>query len=132
MAGPAPLDPLAQFRLDGKAAIVTGASSGLGARFARVLHAAGAQVAVTARRLDRLEALAAELPGSFPVQCDVADENQREAMVRAAANDIATSGSGASPPILSLSHRLSKRSRSRASTTSRKPVSFNFVRTPRP
>lgn len=83
MAGTSALDPFAQFRLDGKVAIVTGASAGLGARFARVLHAAGARVVLTARRLDRLEALALELPGSFPVQCDVADETQREEMVRA-------------------------------------------------
>lgn len=54
------LDPLAPFRLDGRVAIVTGASSGLGARFARVLDAAGAKVVVVARRLERLEALAEE------------------------------------------------------------------------
>lgn len=74
-------DPIAQFRLDGKIAIVTGASSGLGARFARVLHAAGATVVMTARRLDRLEALSAQLSGSFPVACDVADAAQREKLV---------------------------------------------------
>lgn len=76
------LDPFSQFRLDGKVAIITGASSGLGARFARVLHAAGAKVAITARRLDRLETLASELPGAFAVQCDVSQGDQREAMVK--------------------------------------------------
>lgn len=49
------------FRLDGNVAIVTRASSGLGERFARVLAGVGARVVVTARRLDRLERLAAEL-----------------------------------------------------------------------
>lgn len=74
-------DPLSQFRVDGKIAIVTGASSGLGARFARVLHAAGATVVLTARRLDRLESLSQELPGSIAIQCDVADEQQRISLI---------------------------------------------------
>lgn len=82
MADSTSFDPVAQFRVDGKIAIVTGASSGLGARFAKVLHAAGATVVVTARRLDRLTALAESLPGSLPVQCDVAEESQREALIR--------------------------------------------------
>ena len=48
--------PLPNFSIDlkGQVALVTGASSGLGLRFARVLAAAGAKVAITARRLDRL------------------------------------------------------------------------------
>jgi NAD(P)-dependent dehydrogenase (short-subunit alcohol dehydrogenase family) len=45
----------------GRVAFVTGASSGLGARFARVLAAAGARIAMAARREDRLVALAEEL-----------------------------------------------------------------------
>jgi len=72
------ISPLDLFRLDGQVALVTGASSGLGARFARVLHAAGAQVVISARRKDRLEALAQELPGSVVVQCDVSKEEERE------------------------------------------------------
>lgn len=48
-------DVLDRFRLDGKAAIVTGASSGLGVAFARGLADAGADVAIGARRADRLE-----------------------------------------------------------------------------
>lgn len=75
------LDPLAQFRLDGRVVIVTGASSGLGARFARVLHAAGATVVMAARRVDRLESLAAELPGSDAVACDVGEDSSRIALV---------------------------------------------------
>ena len=46
------------FRLDGKVAIVTGASSGLGVAFARALAEAGADVALGARRVDRLEVTA--------------------------------------------------------------------------
>lgn len=69
------------FRLDGRVAIVTGASSGLGLRFARVLHAAGANVVLAARRLDRLEALADELPGSLAVRTDIADEADRISLI---------------------------------------------------
>ena len=46
---------LDRFRLDGKVAIVTGASSGLGVAFARGLAEAGADVAICARRVERLE-----------------------------------------------------------------------------
>jgi NAD(P)-dependent dehydrogenase (short-subunit alcohol dehydrogenase family) len=49
------------FRLDGKVALVTGASSGLGEHFARTLSRAGARVAVAARREDRLQALVTEI-----------------------------------------------------------------------
>ena len=71
------LDPLAPFRLDGRVAIVTGASAGLGARFARVLDGAGATVVVTARRADRIEGLAAELTDALAVPADLADATAR-------------------------------------------------------
>ena len=80
-SSPAALDPLSLFRLDDKVVIITGASAGLGARFARVVHAVGAKVVLTARRADRLEELAAQLPGSLAVQCDIADAAQRESLV---------------------------------------------------
>jgi NAD(P)-dependent dehydrogenase (short-subunit alcohol dehydrogenase family) len=51
--------PLDRFRLDGKVAIVTGASSGLGVAFAHGLADAGADVVVAARRVERLEEVAA-------------------------------------------------------------------------
>jgi len=83
MTQPAP-DLAALFRLDDRIAIVTGASSGLGDRFARVLHAAGATVVVAARRTDRLEALAAELGDRVvPLACDVADDDSCAALVDA-------------------------------------------------
>ncbi len=50
-----------EFNLSGKVALVTGASSGLGARFAKVLADAGATVAVAARRVERLKELRAEI-----------------------------------------------------------------------
>lgn len=78
MTGASPLDA---FRLDGRVAIVTGASSGLGARFARVLDAAGASVVLTARRADRLDALAGDLADARAVPCDIADADARHALV---------------------------------------------------
>jgi hypothetical protein len=69
--------------LDARVAIVTGASSGLGDRFARVLHDAGATVVVAARRADRLEALAADLGHDrvVAVACDVAVDADCERLV---------------------------------------------------
>ncbi len=79
------LDVLAPFRLDGRTAIVTGASSGLGARFARVLHAAGATVVAAARRTERLADLADELHGErlVAVTCDVTRDVDLEHLVGA-------------------------------------------------
>src|SRR5437588_9306825 len=77
-------DPLARFRLDGRVAIVTGASAGIGARMARVLHGAGALVVLAARRAELLEALAGELPGAVPLPCDVSRDQDRDAQVDAA------------------------------------------------
>jgi len=52
---------LPPFGLSGKTALVTGASSGLGVSFARTLSAAGAKVALAARRTDRIETIASDL-----------------------------------------------------------------------
>jgi NAD(P)-dependent dehydrogenase (short-subunit alcohol dehydrogenase family) len=64
------------FNVDGRVAIVTGASSGLGARFARVLLEAGARVVVAARRADRISDLADEFGADrcLAVPTDVADD----------------------------------------------------------
>jgi NAD(P)-dependent dehydrogenase (short-subunit alcohol dehydrogenase family) len=71
---------LQRFALDGRVALVTGASSGVGAAIARGLADAGARVAVVARRLDRLETLAAEIDG-VAVGCDLVDGTQLDAVV---------------------------------------------------
>jgi NAD(P)-dependent dehydrogenase (short-subunit alcohol dehydrogenase family) len=80
LAGPTP-DPATLFSVDGQVAIVTGASSGLGARFAHVLHAGGARVIAFARRAERLEQLAEALPGLVTVAGDVAAPRDRERLV---------------------------------------------------
>ena len=67
-----------------RVAIVTGASSGLGARFAQVLAEAGAHVVACGRRAERIEALAATQPMVHPVQADVTEEDDRTRLVASA------------------------------------------------
>jgi NAD(P)-dependent dehydrogenase (short-subunit alcohol dehydrogenase family) len=69
------------FALSDRVAIVTGASSGLGARFAAVLAGAGAQVVASARRIDRLEELSEAEPMIHPVQADVTVVEDRQRLV---------------------------------------------------
>jgi 3-oxoacyl-[acyl-carrier protein] reductase len=72
------------FSLEGRVALVTGASSGLGQRFAQVLASNGASVALVARRLDRLEALRRDIDAAggqaIAIEADVLD---RSAMLSA-------------------------------------------------
>ncbi len=73
------------FRLDGKRALVAGASSGIGEACAVALAEAGAHVTLAARRADKLEALAANMEaagfGASPLAMDVADVSATEAAV---------------------------------------------------
>ncbi len=62
--------------------MVTGASSGLGARFARVLDGAGASVVALARRAERLEELCGGLRDALPVPCDLRCEDEVAAAMR--------------------------------------------------
>lgn len=66
------------FRLDGKVALITGASGGLGDKIARTLHAQGATLALTDMRAERMEQLKAEL--GERVECFVADLSNSEAI----------------------------------------------------
>ncbi|MGF1595797.1 MAG: SDR family NAD(P)-dependent oxidoreductase [Acidimicrobiales bacterium] len=80
--------------LSGQAAIVTGTTSGLGRRFAKTLAAAGAAVAVTGRRADRLDQLAAEIAAdggtAAPIPVDVTDAESIVAMVDRAEQELGT------------------------------------------
>src|ERR1019366_7795442 len=67
--------------IDGSVCIVTGASSGIGAATSRLLSASGARVVLAARRTERLESLAAELPGSLAVTTDVTVAEQLKRLV---------------------------------------------------
>lgn len=78
--------------LDGRVAVVTGASSGIGRAVARALAGAGAAVVVAARRTDRLEALAAEIGDAggraLPVATDVADRGAVEALAQRTVDEL--------------------------------------------
>jgi NAD(P)-dependent dehydrogenase (short-subunit alcohol dehydrogenase family) len=76
------------FSVEGRTAIVTGASSGLGAHFAGVLAGAGARVVLAARREEQMNLVAKDIETkggtALVVSCDVADPASVESMVTAA------------------------------------------------
>lgn len=88
--------PMPNFSVDlsGRVALVTGASAGLGVRFAKVLAACGAKVALAARRLDRLEAVAAEIAAdggqALAVEMDATDADSLLAGVQTAEDAFGT------------------------------------------
>ena len=79
-------------KLDGKVAVVTGASSGIGEATAEALAAEGARVVVAARREDRLSDLVERINGNgagkaLAVAADVADEEQAHGLIRRAKDE---------------------------------------------
>jgi NADP-dependent 3-hydroxy acid dehydrogenase YdfG len=83
-----------QDSLDGRVAVVTGASSGIGEATARALAAKGSKVALVARRADRLASIAADITAAggaaaaYPT--DVTDAGAVKALARAVENDLGT------------------------------------------
>ncbi len=80
--------------LSGQVALVTGCTSGLGKRFAQVIAAAGAKVAITGRRVERLEALADEINSAggtaIPIALDMRDNDSIMNCVNAAEEALGT------------------------------------------
>jgi NADP-dependent 3-hydroxy acid dehydrogenase YdfG len=81
-------------RLENSVALVTGASAGIGAATARALAQLGARVILAARRVERLESLAKELPGSRALALDVCDPDAVQHALGAEHIDIAVVNAG--------------------------------------
>jgi NAD(P)-dependent dehydrogenase (short-subunit alcohol dehydrogenase family) len=89
-------------RLDGKRALVTGGGTGLGAELARAFAATGAEVVVCGRRRERLDAIAAGVPGVRAIVADVTDEASVDALFAEAGQVdvvVANAGVAASAPL---------------------------------
>ena len=86
------MSALDRFRLDGRIALVTGASSGLGAHFAALLAGAGARVALAARRTDKLEPLVAQITAAGGTARALALDVTDAASVRKCLDELASWG----------------------------------------
>ncbi len=86
--------PPMQAALEGRTALVTGASAGIGAATARALAAAGAHVVLTARRKARLQALAEELKSATALELDVRDAGAVSAALEAHPVDLLVANAG--------------------------------------
>ena len=100
--------------LTGQVAFVTGASAGLGVRFAKVLAAAGASVAIAGRREERLQEVVAELKAdgaeAFPVRLDMTDQEAvlaSVATVEAALGTVTILVNNAGIPDAQRAHKMS-------------------------
>jgi NAD(P)-dependent dehydrogenase (short-subunit alcohol dehydrogenase family) len=97
------------FSVEGRVAVVTGASSGLGRRFCRTLHGAGATVVGLARREDRLREIERELPGFTGIRFDVTDSpSATVAQVLASTGriDVLVNNAGYGDPVSALEEIL--------------------------
>lgn len=72
------------FSLSGKKALVTGATGGIGGEIARALHAAGATVALSGSKQEKLDALVSQLSGAVPIVCDLSKLDTVENLIKEA------------------------------------------------
>lgn len=97
-------DVARRLRLDGRVVVLTGASAGLGARFARVLDAAGARLLLVARRAERLTGVASQLREAHVFACDLADPASAKGAIDAAIQvfgrvDVLINNAGTNDPL---------------------------------